>query len=141
MVELAASIIGGAALAALFGAMVFFPSVVAPTVFKVLDPEPAGRFLRAVFPGYYLFLIITSALAAAAHYAKPLFALGLSLVALSTVGVRYWLVPRINAWRDADLAGDQAARRKFALGHRISVTINLIQMLVVIAILVATLTG
>lgn len=108
MVELAASIIGGAALAALFGAMVFFPSVVAPTVFKVLDPEPAGRFLRAVFPGYYLFLIITSALAAAAYYAQLLFMLGLSLVALSTLGVRCWLVARITAWRDAGLAGDQA---------------------------------
>ena len=62
-------------------------------------------------------------------------------LALPNLGVRCWLVPRINVWRDAGLAGDQAARRKFALGHRISVNISLIQMLVVIAILVATPTG
>ena len=48
------------AVGCLLGGMVFFPSVVAPRVFRVLEPDDAGRFLRALFPAYYLYLIITA---------------------------------------------------------------------------------
>jgi len=128
--------VGAIALSAVFGAMVFFPAVVAPTVFRALEPEAAGQFLRAVFPGYYLFLVLASGVAAVGLYAQPVIALSLALVAASTLAVRQGFVPRINAWRDAELAGDAAAGRKFALGHRVSVLINLIQLGVVLAALV-----
>ncbi|MEM8985928.1 MAG: DUF4149 domain-containing protein [Pseudomonadota bacterium] len=88
------------ALAALFGAMVFFPSVVAPMVFRTLDEASAGRFLRALFPGYYAFIIVASTIAAAALYDKTALSAAMGLVALSTLAVRQALVPRINAWRD-----------------------------------------
>ncbi|MEE3110181.1 MAG: DUF4149 domain-containing protein, partial [Pseudomonadota bacterium] len=36
------------------GGLLFFPAVVAPTVFKSLPEAEAGHFLRALFPRYYL---------------------------------------------------------------------------------------
>jgi hypothetical protein len=49
-------------------------------------------------------------------------------IAGSALGVRALLVPKINAWRDADLAGEAGAKAKFDLGHRISVLINFVQL-------------
>lgn len=123
--------LGIIAVSALFGAMVFFPSVVAPTVFRALEPDDAGRFLRRLFPSYYAFMIIMSLVAAATLYARPLLAGGLALVAATTLFVRQFLVPKINAWRDAELAGDASAGKKFATGHRASVMVNVAQLVFV----------
>ncbi|MEL7040730.1 MAG: DUF4149 domain-containing protein [Pseudomonadota bacterium] len=120
--------IGIYAVALLLGGMVFFPSVVAPTVFKSLSAEDAGAFLRRLFPTYYVFIIATSLLGAAALFSRPALAITLALIAASTLAVRQILVPKINAWRDQELAGDAAAKRHFALGHRASVIINFAQM-------------
>ena len=49
---------------ALIGSMVFFAAVIAPLVFRVLEPEPAGLFLRQVFPRFYRFGLIVAVLAA-----------------------------------------------------------------------------
>ena len=37
------------------GTQVSFAALVAPTVFQVLDAEPAGQFLRRLFPRLYAF--------------------------------------------------------------------------------------
>ncbi|MEM6930365.1 MAG: DUF4149 domain-containing protein [Myxococcota bacterium] len=124
-------------LAGLFGGMLFFPIIVAPRVFRVLDEDAAGRFLRDLFPGYYAYIVFTSGVAGVAMLPEGgLGPLLLFAVAGSTLVVRQALVPRINAWRDAQRAGDEAAGRRFALGHRLSVWINGAQMLVVAALLV-----
>ena len=52
--------------AGLWGGMLFFTAVFAPLVFLRLAPEVAGRFIRAVFPVYYLAMAVTSGVAAAA---------------------------------------------------------------------------
>ena len=36
------------------GVMLFFSFVLAPMIFKVLPPDNAGIFVRAIFPYYYL---------------------------------------------------------------------------------------
>ena len=54
------------ALALLFGGMIFFAAVVAPLVFTRLPAEHAGRFIRAFFPVYYLYVLISSTVAAIA---------------------------------------------------------------------------
>ena len=56
-------------------------------------------------------------------------------VALSTLWVRQSLVPRINDVRDAQLAGDVDTGAKFDRGHRLSVAINMLQLVGLIAIL------
>ncbi|MEO1282978.1 MAG: DUF4149 domain-containing protein, partial [Pseudomonadota bacterium] len=48
--------------ALIVGAMLFFSGVIAPLVFKVLQADDAGRFLRAMFPLYYVVLGVTAVL-------------------------------------------------------------------------------
>ena len=117
----------------LLGAMLFFPSVVAPVVFTSLPEAQAGAFLRSMFPRYYGFMIALSLIAAmfvlaandgSAHQA----AIACLFVGVSTLWVRQWLLPRINAARDAQLAGDAEAGRRFDRDHKLSVGINLLQL-------------
>ena len=47
-------ILGLIVTAILFGTMTFFSFVVAPVAFIKLDVAAAGRFIRSIFPWYYL---------------------------------------------------------------------------------------
>ena len=122
--------------AATLGAMLFFAVGVAPTVFQALPIEEAGLFLRKLFPRYYLALIVGSGLAGGLWISSaPLAAAVCWLIALSTLWIRQSLVPRINQLRDADLAGDAAAGKRFATLHRVSVIINMVQLLALVSLL------
>jgi hypothetical protein len=44
-------------------------------------------------------------------------------------------VPRINDARDAQLAGDSQAAARFDRGHKLSVTVNMLQLVGLVAIL------
>lgn len=115
--------------AMLFGGMAFFAACIAPVVFARLPPEWASRFIRGLFPIYYLWVLGTSAAAAFALLPlRPLDALALAAVAGSTLWLRQSLMPRINALSDAAQAGDAAARPRFDRAHRLSVLVNLVQM-------------
>ena len=46
--------------------LAFFAAVVAPVTFTRLPPEMAGRFVRGLFPVYYLWVLGTSAAGAVA---------------------------------------------------------------------------
>lgn len=124
------------ATALLFGAMAFFAAGVAPIVFRVLDAEAGGRFIRALFPIYYLWLLATSAAAAIAL--MPLSAVDAGMMAV-LAGLTFWLrqslMPRINLLSDAAKAGDAAAKREFDRAHRLSVVLNLLQMIVAAVVL------
>jgi Domain of unknown function (DUF4149) len=127
----AAAILGLLSLAALAGGMTFFGAVVAPLVFRTLEPPTSGRFIRAVFPRYYRFTAIAAALAALGLApVAPVSAALLALVALVTLWLWLSLMPRINALRDA------AAEEKFARAHRLSVLVNQAQLVVAVAVLV-----
>ena len=122
--------------AATLGAMVFFAVGIAPTVFQALPADEAGRFLRRLFPRYYLALIIGSGLAGLLWMTSQPIASGVCLlIAFSTLWVRQRLVPRINSLRDAELAGDAGAGLGFARLHRLSVAINMIQLLALVVLL------
>ena len=123
----------------LLGAMLFFPSVVAPVVFTSLPEAQAGAFLRSMFPRYYAFMIALSLIAAllflAANDETAYQATTVCLfLGVSTLWVRQWLLPRINAARDAQLAGDTEAGRRFDRDHKLSVGINLLQLVLLAAI-------
>lgn len=119
------------ALAALFGGMLFFGGVMTPLIFSKLPQDVAGPFIRAAFPRYYLFMTITSALAAIGLLIRgnPWSALFAVIVA----GITLWLwlewMPHLNALRDA---GNQV---DFQRGHRLSVRVNLVQLVIVIGLL------
>ena len=65
----------------------------------------------------------------------PLAAAVCWLIALSTLWIRQSLVPRINQLRDAELTGDAAAGTRFAALHRMSVIINMVQLLALVVLL------
>ncbi len=123
--------------AATLGAMLFFAVGVAPTVFQALPAEQAGLFLRKLFPRYYLSLIIGSMTAGLLWVGTQPLASGVCLlVTVSTLWIRQWLVPHINALRDRELSGDVSAGKQFARLHRLSVAINMLQLLALLGILI-----
>jgi len=123
----------------LLGAMLFFPSVVAPVVFTSLPEAQAGAFLRSMFPRYYAFMIGLSLIAAllflvGSDQSAFLPTLVCLFVGVSTLWVRQWLLPRINAARDAQLAGNVEAGRRFDRDHKLSVGINMLQLVLLVGI-------
>jgi hypothetical protein len=117
--------------ALLVGGMAFFAAIVAPLIFRVLPAETAARFVRALFPPYYIWVLGTASAGAVALFPLSKLDSGLlACVAALAFWLRQVLMPRLNALRDAELAGDPAAGRAFARGHRLSVIANLLQMLV-----------
>jgi hypothetical protein len=117
------------AVSLLLGGMAFFAAVIAPTVFRILPAEPAGRFIRAVFPTYYLWVLGT---AGAAAFALLPLSLPDAAIMAAVAGLALWLrqvlMPRINALSDRVKAGDAEASRPFDRAHRLSVYANLLQM-------------
>ena len=123
----------------LLGAMLFFPSVVAPVVFSSLPEAQAGVFLRSMFPRYYGFMIALSLIAAllflvANDESAYQAAIVCLFVGVSTLWVRQWLLPRINAARDEQLAGNAEAGRRFDRDHKLSVGINMVQLVLLVGI-------
>ena len=108
------------------GTMLFFSFVIAPVIFKVLDANNASKFVRKIFPLYYLInLVILS------------FAL-LLLLYISSVNLDFYIIliitilfffslfilmPLINKLKD------NKEERKFKYSHTFSVIINFIQII------------
>ena len=118
------------------GGMAFFSFCVAPLTFSRLPPEHAARFIRAIFPLYYLYILGTALAGAVALL--PLSGMASALmggVAAVALWLRLALMPRINEVRDLSLAGDETAKRRFRRLHRLSVVANLLQMGVTMAVL------
>jgi Domain of unknown function (DUF4149) len=124
------------ATALLLGGMVFFAVAVAPLVFTRLPAEWSGQFIRQVFPVYYLWVLGLSAAAAVALVPlRPWDALAMGAAAALTLWLRQGLMPHINRLSDATQAGDATAGRGFARAHRLSVWLNLAQMLAAAVVL------
>ena len=124
--------------ALLLGSMIFFAAVIAPSVFKLLEAEQAGIFLRGLFPRFYLWGAVMSVLALLLSlWTSPANILLVAIVLLGFVYSRQFLTKRINAARDRWLASD-AANDKIAFDrlHKQSVMINLIQMFLLLVIIV-----
>ncbi len=107
-------------LAALVGGMLFFAAIMTPLVFTKLPPEASGPFIRATFPRYYIYVIATAAVAATGFIIRrqTIPTIALAIIIALTVWLLLWLIPQLNAWRDA---GNTAA---FQRGHKLSVYLN-----------------
>ena len=80
----------------------------------------AGPLLRRAFPWFYLFVMVTSALAALLWWPHDgLAAAVMATIALTTVPVRQVLMPAINR------ATDAGQRRRFKWLHSVSVVVTL----------------
>ncbi len=121
--------------AVLLGSMVFFSAVVAPLIFTRLEIDVAGKLVRAIFPWYYLLIMVCAGASGLSLLAAlPLNAMLLLGVAASATYCRQFLMPQINAFRDRDLEGDKQARQVFSRLHRRSEIINVMQVLAVLAV-------
>jgi len=122
-------------LGGLTGSMLFFAIVVAPAVFRALPGEPAGILLRALFPRYYLWGLVTAILATLLALPADAGAGVIVVCALVTVlfvFARQHLLPAISRARDAR-SGDEGAARRFRRLHGLSMLVNLFQLLLLMA--------
>lgn len=106
--------------ALLFGGTVLYAFGFAAFVFTALPAETAGPLIRRAFPHFYLFVLTTSALAAALSLqSDPVSSAILAAIALTTLLARQLLMPAINA------ATDSGNTRRFKILHTLSVLITL----------------
>ena len=115
------------------GMMIFFSFVLAPMIFKILDADNAGKFVRKIFPYYYfvnlIFLSIAVILFVIISSLGLSFYITLSL-AISFVFAQFILMPIINKFKDNN------EEKKFKYAHGTSVLINFIQMIGLIYLLI-----
>ena len=108
------------------GVMLFFSFVLAPMIFKVLPPDNASVFVRAIFPYYYLVnLLILSIISSFYIYYKT-FVLDFYLILISALLFFFnlvFLMPKINKYKD------QQNEKGFKISHFISVIINFMQLI------------
>ena len=121
----------------ILGFMIFFPIVVAPSVFKNFNEKQSSVFLRSFFPKYYLFGIIITLIGIFISALEKDFViiLGFSLIFLSFVFSRQYLTPLINKAKDEIIKSDDLSKAKFERLHRFSVIINILQIFICIIIL------
>ena len=112
--------------------MIFFPIVVATSVFKVLDEKQSSKFLRIFFPKYYLFGLVLSIFGLIFSIMQN-YTLAISIfvfLIISFLFSRQILMPIINK------AKDEKKEEKFNKLHKFSVFINFVQMVLCILLLI-----
>ena len=118
--------------AAILSFMIFFPLVVATSVFKVLDEKQSSKFLRIFFPKYYLFGLVLSliGLIIAIFDKNNMSIIIFLLIIIGFLFSRQFLMPIINK------AKDNNNEKKFNILHRFSVLINFIQISLCVFLLI-----
>jgi len=118
--------------AAILSFMIFFPAVVATSVFKVLDEKASSKFLRIFFPKYYLFGFILSCLGLLISALKQdkISLFFFIFISLSFIFSKQLLMPMINK------AKDESKEIKFNKLHKLSVFINFLQIISCVVLLV-----
>tara|TARA_B100000941_G_scaffold92489_1_gene64238 strand:- start:175 stop:567 length:393 start_codon:yes stop_codon:yes gene_type:complete len=117
----------------ILGIMIFFSFVVAPSTFRFLNEEYSRKFIRGIFPLYYLLnltiSLITVLIIAYLGDFSIKFYLMLSVCILFLVS-NFILMPLINKFKD------RGEEKNFKISHFISVVINFIQIIFLIIILI-----
>ena len=104
------------------GIILFQSSIIAPTVFRVLDLEDAGAFLRKVFPRFFMLIMACSLLMLVLVVLtdgsdKSRFMLPVANLVFS--GVSYLVIPATNR------AKDDGEEKKFKALHSLTVALTL----------------
>lgn len=124
--------------AALVGTMIFFVSVITPTVFSTLSNEHSSTFLRKVFPRMFLFGFILSFISAilsiySGHFLEFYF---LTIVSILFLLNRNLITPKINFYRDREIEGDEKAKKYFKVLHLLSVILFIVNFVIIIVLLI-----
>ena len=118
--------------AATLSFMIFFPLVVATSVFKVLDEKQSSKFLRIFFPKYYLygFVLSLAGVILSIYFENKLSISVYSCIMVGFIFSRQILTPMVNK------AKDLKDEKKFNKLHKLSVFINFLQIIGCIFLLV-----
>ena len=115
----------------IIGFMIFFMSVVTPSVFKTLDETNSRNFLRFIFPRMFLYGFILSFVALLLSiYIRDQFLILISVfVSVLFLINTYIITPKINFHRDQFNDGKMESEKVFKKYHLTSVIIFLIQLI------------
>ena len=118
--------------------MIFFSTVVSPSVFTSLNSNGSSKFLRVIFPRMFLFGFLISFIGILLTIASSSFynSIILVIVALSFIINRNYLTPLINNFRDQELEGNKVAAKKFKVMHLFSVLLFVINFFLLILVIV-----
>ena len=122
----------------LIGSMIFFVTVVSPSVFSTLSTNASSKFLRTVFPRMFLFGFIIAFLSLVVSYisSNNLNSILLIVVAISFIINRNYLTPKINDFRDRELEGDKKASSNFKYMHLLSVLLFVLNFIILVGIVI-----
>ena len=125
-------------ISALLGAMIFFISIITPTVFNSLDEENSRLFLRRVFPKLFLFAFFILILCTIITFYEGLYFTSAFLFLNSMIFIvnRNFITPRINKAKDESLMGNNKSDNLFKSLHRISVLLFLFSMISLVVIII-----
>ena len=117
----------------LLGIMLFFSFVVAPSTFRFLNEKYARKFIRGIFPLYYMLNLSISLIVVILITYLSDFSLKFYLMLFVCIFFfisNFFLMPVINKFKD------EKKEKNFKVSHFISVAINFIQMIFLIIILI-----
>tara|TARA_B100001115_G_C15674103_1_gene325633 strand:- start:159 stop:581 length:423 start_codon:yes stop_codon:yes gene_type:complete len=107
----------------LFGSLVFFSAIVAPNTFINLSQKNARSFIRAIFPKIYLWAgIISSLITIFLFQLNVTYSFLFFIITIGYFFSREYLMKLINK------ASDQKKTKRFKSLHRVSVTIFISQL-------------
>jgi hypothetical protein len=129
--------IANVACATVFGGMLAFTAFFAPQAFRLLPEGVSDKFVRDLFPQYYLFAFILAAIATVAFAPIRLpETIVMGLVAAGFLFSRHYLMPRTVRAHDEREKGTPGAAEDFADLHKRSAFINMVQFIGTCVVLV-----
>ena len=115
----------------ILGIIVAQVALTAPVVFKVLDNDNASKFLRAIFPRYYLLLFLICLVALLISYLWfSVIDIWIALTASVLAFIGFIIIPLTNSARD------RGWNKLFKFLHNISVLNTIILFIIAVAQLV-----
>tara|TARA_Y100000591_G_scaffold279324_1_gene257807 strand:+ start:269 stop:664 length:396 start_codon:yes stop_codon:yes gene_type:complete len=129
MLELASNYLTSAILSI----MIFFSFVVAPVIFTNLDEENARKFIRKIFPYYYILNLALGSFITAIYVILKTYNLNFFLILIVSILFaisNFILMPLINKFKD------EKKDKQFKYLHFLSVIINFVQILILLIILI-----
>ena len=117
----------------LLGSLLFFTIIIAPTVFSTLDAKNSRKIIRNIFPRLYTWSIIFSFISFILVFS--IFNINLwsgfsFLILILYIISRQILMPKINS------LSDRNEQKRFAQYHSLSVTIFVIQVILLLTVYV-----
>ena len=99
------------------GIIIFQTSIIAPTVFKTINPKETSSFLRIIFPKFFILILALGlmSLIAELFYEKNISTISISALTVLMALLCYLIIPSTNS------ATDEGDKKKFKKLHSLSV--------------------